>query len=117
LQVTNLDTKQVKDAKKGIVWIRVTVANTGSSKALRSLTEIRLDGKRLGTVETGKLAAGRWVMVKLKWNVRSMTGKHTISIVLDSTKVVPEADETNNWARLVVTIKNNVVTNGQFTGP
>jgi subtilase family serine protease len=46
-----------------------------------------------------------------------MTGKHTISIVLDSTKVVPEADETNNWARLVVTIKNNVVTNGQFTGP
>lgn len=115
--MTNLDTKQVKDAKKGIVWIRVTVANFGGSRAAKSLTEIRLDGKLLGTVETGKLAKGKWILVKRKWDARTVTGQHVISIVVDSTKVVTESSETNNWARLTVTVKNKVVTNGAFDGP
>ena len=115
--MTNLDTKQVKDAKKGIVWIRVTVANDGGSKAAKSLTEIRIDGKLLGTVETGKLAKGKWILVKKKWDARTVTGQHVISILVDSTKAVPESDETNNWARLNVTVRNKVVTNGAFTAP
>ena len=115
--MTNIDTKQVKDAKKGIVWIRVTVANLGGSQAVKSLTEFRIDGKLLGTVETGKLGKGNWIVVKKKWDARQVTGQHVISIVVDYTKNVKESDETNNWARLNVTVRNKIVTNGQFTGP
>jgi subtilase family serine protease len=117
LQVTNLDTKQVRDAKKGIVWIRITVANTGGAKAGKSLTEIRLDGKLLGTVETSKLAAGDWIRVKRKWNARDVTGQHVISVRVDSTNVVAESNESNNWARLTVTVKKRVVYGGDFEGP
>lgn len=40
-----------------------------------------------------------------------------ISIRVDSTNVVAEKDESNNWARLTVTVRNRVVTNGEFEGP
>ena len=95
----------------------MTVANTGDAKGTKSLTEFRLDGKLLGTVETSKLKAGYWIRVKRRWNAREVTGQHVLSIRVDSTNVVAESDESNNWARLTVTVKKKVVTNGEFEGP
>jgi len=115
--VTNVYTQQVKDAKQGIVSIRVTVRNIGGAKAAASKTKIYVDGKLLGTVSTAKLAAGKSILVKHKWNARGLSGQHTILVVVDATKVVKEANESNNQATLTVTVRKNVVQDGDLKGP
>jgi subtilase family serine protease len=114
LQVTDIRTKQVQDAPKGVVWVIAIVTNTGDAKAGKTLTEFRLNGNRKGSVETGAIKKGQWLKVKFQWDARKKTGTFTWTVRADLTFKVKESDETNNVSTLEVSVKNKFVTDGKF---
>jgi subtilase family serine protease len=112
--VTAISTKQIKNEPQGIVWIKAVIKNAGKAKAAATVTEFRINGTRLGTVDTSALKAGASVTVKIRWDVRKLNGNYTISVRADYNGKVPESNENNNVSTLAVTVRKKVVTDGKF---
>ena len=48
------------------------------------------------------------------WDVKGVSGEHSLRATVDQTDLTLEENETNNTAHRLVTVKSNRVTNGTF---
>jgi subtilase family serine protease len=97
------------------VRVTATVKNAGTGHAPASKTELLLDGwNALGVVDTPALAPGQSATVSVLWDVKGVSGQHSLRATVDKTALAAEEAESNNSAHRLVTVKSNRVTNGAF---
>jgi subtilase family serine protease len=95
--------------------VTATVKNAGPGNAPATKTRILLDGyKLLGLVDTPALAPGQSATVSALWDVKGVSGEHSLRGTVDQTDLTLEENEMNNTAHRLVTVKSNRVTNGTF---
>ena len=75
-----------------------TVRNTGSRRASRSSTAVKVDGRRVRSVATGAIAPGRDRVVR--FSARVGGGTHVVSVCADRRNAVEERREGNNCRKL-----------------
>ena len=113
LNVTGITT--VSKVAPNTARITATISNVGTAAAPASLTRLVLDaGTVLGAVQAGQIPAGGIATVSVLWNTKGVKGTHTITVASDFGDLIEELSEANNVGNLVVTVKDNKVTNGTF---
>jgi len=85
-----------------------TVRNTGTRAAPATSTAVKVDGRRVRSVSTPRVAPGRQVTVR--FSARIGGGTHAISVCADRRDAVRERKERNNCRRLgSVTVQSTTV--------
>ena len=114
LTVTNIVSTD-RTVSGSSVRVTATIRNAGPGHAPATTTEVLLDGWNvLGTVGTPGLAPGQSTTVAVLWDVRNVSGEHSLRATVDKAGVAAEEAEGNNTAHRLVTVRNNRVTNGTF---
>jgi len=85
-----------------------TVRNTGTKAAPATSTAVKVDGRRVRSVATPRVAPGRQVTVR--FSVRVGGGTHAVSVCADRRDAVRERKERNNCRTLgTVTVQSTTV--------
>ena len=85
-----------------------TVRNTGTERAVRTSTAVKVDGRRVRSVATGAVAPGRQRVVR--FSARVGGGTHVVKVCADRRGDVAERRERNNCRRLgTVTVESTSV--------
>jgi hypothetical protein len=98
-----------------VVTITATVHNVGTDSASNVAIRFSDNGTQIGSDQViAAIAAAGTGTASVVWNTKGLKGDHTLAVTADPANAVREADETNNSASRIVTIKGNKVQNGTF---
>lgn len=93
------------------VEISATVHNVGSSPASDVKVRFEDEGDPVGELQTlAAVPPGGSATASVPWDTRGVHGERTITVIVDPDDRVEEADEANNSASTVVTVRGNRIT-------
>jgi subtilisin family serine protease len=88
--------------------ISAVVHNTGKSDAPSVVVRLLINGKPLSD-QVVTVPAGQSAIATTGWNTKGLRGDFVITVVVDPDNAIPELDESNNSAAILVTVRGNRV--------
>jgi len=96
LTASDITVKPAKPKDGETVTLSATIYNTGAVDAKSFVVRFLVDGKIVADKTVTALAKGATIVREATWTAKA--GSHTLNVVIDSTTMIPEQDETNNQA-------------------
>jgi hypothetical protein len=102
---TDIGTYTYKGQGGPQVVVAAVVHNNGTADASAVQVQFAADGVTFATQTVAKIAKGSSVRLTAGWSSKGQKGNHTFTVTADPANTVPESNEGNNSASVIVTVK------------
>jgi hypothetical protein len=112
LTASDITVKPAKPKDGETVTLSATIYNTGDTDAKSFVVQFLVDGAIIGDQTVTLLAKGGNIVREVSWTAKA--GSHTLKVVIDSSSMIPELDETNNMASVSLSVADAAVGSNQL---